>query len=324
MFIKLDWQHNLYLHPQNTLTFGVDFKKETGQSEYISFNPWGKVASTFPNHQAHSAGFYLQDFIRLQPYFFCQVGFRWDHYSHFGSVVTYRLTPSIILPLTRTQLKMSFGSGFKAPSLYQLYAPPSLYGPIGNEDLQPEKSRGWEIGCHQPFFKNKTQLALTFFSQDYDNLIQFDFFRGYINTGKARSRGWEISGSTILFNHFQVTLDYTHLQARDRQTNQPLLRRPATRLNLGLHFNIKEKLRTTLLLLYYGQRDDLDYSLWPPRRVTLSPFKLVNFNISYTFLPQLQVFLRMENLLNEQYELVKGYGTYGFSVYLGLKSKIEF
>ena len=323
-FLKLEWQNNLYLHPQNTLTFGVDYKKEIGQSEYTGLTPWGKISSTFPAQQAYSYGFYLQDFIRLQPYFFCQVGFRWDHYFHFGSVLTYRFTPSLILPYTQTQLKLSLGSAFKAPSLYQLYAPPSLFGPIGNENLRPEKSRGWEIGFHQPLLNDKTQLALTYFCQDYENLIQFHFLKGFINTGQARSRGWEFSGKTYVFNHLQLTCDYTHLRARDRQTNQPLLRRPSTRLNLGMNYSLKEKFIAALWLSYYGSRPDTDYSSWPPRKVTLSPFKLVNFHFAYNFLPSLQVFLRIDNLFNEQYELIKGYGTYGFSLYLGIKSRISF
>ncbi|RLE03077.1 MAG: TonB-dependent receptor [Candidatus Aminicenantes bacterium] len=322
-FLKLDWQHNLYFHPQNTLTFGLDYKKELGLSDYTALSPWGKTISIFPQQQARSWGFYLQDFLRLPPYFFCQVGFRWDHYLHFGSVLTYRLTPTVFWPATQTQLKLNLGSAFKAPSLYQLYAPPSFFGPIGNENLQPEKSRAWEIGLHQYLFKDKTHVGLTFFSQDYENLIQFDFLRGFINTGRARSQGWSIAIKTHLFHHLQLNCNYTHLRARDRQTNQPLLRRPAARLNLGVSYNLKEKLTASLWLNYYGSRWDTDYAHWPPRRVALSAFKLINLHFGYNFWSSCQIFLRLDNLLNEQYELIKGYGTYGFSIYLGIKSKIS-
>ena len=322
-FVHLDWQHNLYLHPNNTITFGIDWKQESGQSEYTSFNAWGNYNSFFPQEKAHSVGFYGQDFIRIEPYFFSQIGIRWDKYAHFGTAFTYRLSPTIIFPATNTQLKLSLGSAFKAPSLYQLYAPGSTFGPIGNPHLQPEKSKGWEVGIQQTLMSpDKLQLNLGYFSQNFTNLIQFDYAQGYINTGRARSRGWEVSSQLNLKETVQVHLNYTHLQSLDLQTNEPLLRRPQELLNARLLLQIKKNIHSTITFTYYGQREDLDYSTWPASRVSLSPFKLLNFNTSYNLNPHLQLFLKIDNLLDEKFELIKGYGAYGLSIYLGVKSTI--
>lgn len=318
-FIHFDWQHNLYLHPTNTLTFGMDWKQEEGQSEYQSFNPWGNYNSIFPERKARSLGFYLQDFIRIKPFFFSQLGIRWDKYTQFGSALTYRLSPTIIFPATSTQLKLSLGSAFKAPSLYQLYAPGSMFGPIGNINLKPEKSLGWEVGIHQSLLLTpQLELRAVYFSQNFKNLIQFDYARGYINTGQARSRGWEISSQLYLKEIFRISLDYTHLQSLDLQTNKPLLRRPQSQLNCRLFLQVKKNLQSIITFSYYGERDDLDYSTWPVSRVSLSPFKLINLNTTYNLTPRLQLFLKINNLLHEKFELIKGYGSYGLSIYLGV------
>jgi len=103
---------------------------------------------------------------------------------------------------------------------------------------------------------DKLQLNLGYFSQNFTNLIQFDYAQGYINTGRARSRGWEIntgrarsrgwevSSQLNLKETVQVHLNYTHLQSLDLQTNEPLLRRPQELLNARLLLQIKKNIHS--------------------------------------------------------------------------------
>lgn len=82
--------------------------------------------------------------------------------------------PLHIFKETGTKIKGTFGTGFKAPSLYQLFAPPTLWGPIGNKNLNPEKSKGWDFGIEQDLFKERLFLGATLFRNDFKDLIQFD------------------------------------------------------------------------------------------------------------------------------------------------------
>jgi len=73
-----------------------------------------------------------------------------------------------------------------------------------------------------------------------------------------------------------------------------------------------------LSLIHIGKREDQDFSTWPATRVTLPDYTLFNSVISYDINRQIQVSLRMDNILNEKYEMIKGYGTPGRSAHLGL------
>jgi vitamin B12 transporter len=81
--IKLDWQHNFYLHPTNTLTFGVDLQQERGESKYISEGQWGPFESLFPLQKAGTTGVYIQDQIRFSGRLFVTLGIRLDSHSQF-------------------------------------------------------------------------------------------------------------------------------------------------------------------------------------------------------------------------------------------------
>lgn len=71
-------------------------------------------------------------------------GVRYDNNEKFGSILTYRFAPMYFIEISNTKLKSSLGTGFKAPSLFNLFAP--YYG---NLDLKPEKKFCWDLGFEQ-------------------------------------------------------------------------------------------------------------------------------------------------------------------------------
>jgi vitamin B12 transporter len=111
---------------------------------------------------------------------------------------------------------------------------------------------------------------------------------------------------------------YTRTKTRDLQTGEELLRRPEDRLTAGLDIEWG-KAFLNLSVSHTGRRWDMDYSLMPSSKVVLQAFTLLNSVMSYDITPHIRVFLRMENILNTRYELVKGYGTQGRSIFAGLK-----
>ena len=233
--------------------------------------------------------------------------------------MTFRLASAYIFQTSGTKIKASLGTSFKAPSLYQLYAPGTYFGPIGNKNLRPGKSLGWDAGIEQPLFGERMRLAATYFQNNFENLINFDFVQGYTNIGKAESKGIEIELEGRLNKSLFLRAPYTRLDAKDKIAGAALLRRPKNILSASLSLSFFKKGRASFSCNYVGQREDMDFWAWPSRAVTLSPYSLLNGLISYDLSPRVQVFGRMDNILDEQYEMVFGYGTLGFSAQAGVK-----
>ncbi|NIM90472.1 MAG: TonB-dependent receptor [Candidatus Aminicenantes bacterium] len=316
---KVDWQNNLFLHETHTLTLGVDHQQEQGESEYHSEGLWGPYSSLFPLKQASITGLYLQDQIRLAHRFFATVGVRLDSHSLFGSAATYRLAPAYFIEKSGTKLKATFGTGFKSPSLYQLYATATSFGPIGNEDLRPEKSLGWDLGIEQFLLEERVFLGVTYFHNDYKDLIDFDFLQGYLNIGKAESKGAELYLRADPADKLRLRASYTRLEAQDKKTRIPLLRRPKHKFTANISYQFLEKGRLYLSLIHLGKREDLDFSAWPAARATLPGYTLLNASVSYNIKARVQFFFRLDNILDVEYENILGYGTPGFSAFGGLR-----
>jgi vitamin B12 transporter len=319
---KLDWQNNLFLHKSNTLTFGAEYQQEQGESSYHSESIWGPSTSFFPLKKAENTGIYIQDQMRLAGMFFLTAGIRLDSHSRSGHSTTYRIAPAFFIQQTNTKLKATYGTGFKSPSLYQLYAPTNNWGPIGNENLKPEETTSWDVGIEQDLWDGKVHLGGSYFSSRFENLIEYDYTMGYINIATASSKGVEFLLEFLPAENLVFSVSYSHIVAKDQNTGEPLLRRPKDKFTASLNVRFLEKGRFTLSLTHIGARDDQEWIDWISTRVQMDPFTLVNAVCSYDIHPAIQLFLRLDNILDQQYELIKGYGTPGFSVFGGFKIQL--
>ncbi|MFH1081257.1 MAG: TonB-dependent receptor, partial [Pseudomonadota bacterium] len=238
-----------------------------------------------------------------------------DH-SMFGTEATYRLTASYLIKQSQTRLKGTYGTGFKAPSLYQLY---SQYG---NRNLEAAKSKGWDIGFEQPLLAKKIFLGLTYFGNDFDNMIQFDSVQSkYRNIAAAATQGVEVALSVQPLKELALRLGYTYTDTEDKTTGERLLRRPRHRLAFDANYRFRGKGNVNLGIVYVSQRDDnyFDNMTYSTTRVSLGGYTLVNLAASYDLTRNLQLFGRIENLGNTHYEEVAGWGTPGIGAYGGVK-----
>jgi len=317
--LKFDWQHHLQLHKTNALTFGLEYEREEGKSKYYWESLWGPGQSIFPKKTANIKGYYIQDEIKLWDRLFATLGIRIDDHSRFGSETAYRVAPAYLIKETDTKIKGTFGTGFKAPTLYQLFASATLWGPIGNKDLKPEKSKGWDFGVEQNFFKNRVTLGATYFRNDFKDLIQFDWGQGYINIAKAKTEGVELFASAKPIDDLTLRINYTYTDTEDKTTGEALIRRPKNKIGFDINYHFLNNGNVNLGVIYVGKRDDLDFSISPSRRVKLDQYTLVNLAVSYDITKNFQLFGRVENLLDKEYEEVKGFGTPGLSFFGGMK-----
>jgi vitamin B12 transporter len=313
---KIDWQHNLYLHPTNTVTAGIEYQQEWGESTYSWESLWGPGESSFPGKSARTTGFYLQDSIKIQDTFFMTLGVRFDHHDRFGTETTYRIAPALLLK-SGTKLKATYGTGFKAPSLYQLYAPATAWGLVGNQNLEPEKCNGWDIGIEQFLFNDRLTISFTYFQNNFEDLILYDFIQGYININQADTKGFEIFMSAGPLRNLTINGSYTYTDATDKETGEQLLRRPKHKANLTFNLRLFKKANANLFIIYVGKRLDL----FPYPTITEAPaYTLFNLAASYQLSKNIEVFGRIDNLLDQDYEAVLGYGTPGRSAYIGIKA----
>jgi len=312
---KLDWQNNIYLLEHNLITFGVETETEKANTEYISYSQWGPWESTFPEQAATTTGIYLQDQININNSFFATAGIRYDNHEKFGGKTTFRIAPAYFISATGTKIKFTYGTGFKSPSLYNLFDPA-----YGNSDLRPEESDGFDAGIEQYLWNNKIILGVTYFSTNYENLIGFDANYVSININKAEAKGFEVTASLIDFNSFSAYASYTYTDAKDKSENgdKALLRRPENKVTFSLDYNWQNKLNANAQLRYIGEREDEDFSVWPSNRVTLDAYTVVDLAVSYKLFDYLKLNARIENLLDTDYEEVLFYGTLGRSFYGGV------
>ena len=137
-----------------------------------------------------------------------------------------------MLPFTETKLKASYGTGFKAPSVSELFQNFPDFNFFANPNLKPEESSGYDVGFEQPVFNDLVRFGSTYFHNDITNLIvtatnRRHLLPSYANVGRATTEGTE---NFVLFNvssrFASLGTDYTFTRAIDASTGIELLRRP--------------------------------------------------------------------------------------------------
>ena len=316
---KLDWQNNIFLRAGNTLTAGFELEEEKGRSDYVSESAWGIVESRFPSARAGSAGVYLLDHWEIGERFFVTAGVRADNHSHAGPAVTFRIAPAYLIAATGTRLKATIGTGFKSPSLYQLFAPGTSWGPVGNPSLRPERATGWDAGIEQSFMEDRVVLGLTWFENSFRDLVDFDFQAGYVNIGRARTKGLEASAEARPADGVRLGASYARLSARDEDAGTELLRRPRDKFSADAAVRFFGRFDLTVTALWVGRRLDRDFSAFPYQTVMLPGYVLLDAVLAIAVGSRLDLFARVNNILNTRYETVWGYGAPGLTVRTGFR-----
>jgi len=299
----------------------------------IQLNPWFKIiegadyeedgartnADPTIRHSVDLAGAFAQVMAEPVKGLALTGGGRIDDNSAFGDFNTYRFTGAYQVADTGTILRSSYGTGFRAPSLYELYAPYSFGTPVGNPNLKPETSQSFDAGIEQPFWRGRFRLNATYFELDTDNQIQFIYQEGYVQVpGVTHRNGLELSAKAAATPFGDLTLAYTYIDAR-YPSGIPVIHVPRAALSVG----IDTVLFDTVKMNVTGKLVDglTDYNFTTNQYVNLNDYFLLSAKLSYDIKPGVSVYLRGENVLNETYETVLGYGTPRLSVFSGIAFK---
>ncbi|MFV0369592.1 MAG: TonB-dependent receptor plug domain-containing protein [Hyphomicrobiaceae bacterium] len=239
------------------------------------------------------------------------VGGRRDDHDAFGTFDTYRITGAYFIPRTDTKFRASYGTAFRAPSLYELYSP--LYG---TPDLDPEESDGWDAGIDQGFLGGKVKLSATYFRLDTENLITFVFSPTpcdcYVQTpGVTERQGVELTAGFQLMPNLFFGVNYTYTDTEEPDGTR-LIRVPKHALTLTGEYRPIDRL--SLLVSANIVDDTLDNG-----DIALDDYVLLNAKVSYDLNKNVSAYIRGENLLDQEYQTVIGYGTSDLAVYGGLR-----
>ncbi|MFN3478847.1 MAG: TonB-dependent receptor plug domain-containing protein [Thermodesulfovibrionales bacterium] len=296
----VDWQHNLYLGDYYTLTAGMEFREEKGDNR--------ENFSESINNRA----FYLNNrFSLFKEYLILNAGLRYDDHERAGSKLTYRVGGLYNLKDLDMRIRGSYGTGFRAPSFNELFFP--FYG---NLNLKPEETKAWEIGLEKKMLKGDLTLTITYFDQRYKDLIQTDPNTWTAsNIAKAAVKGVETALRIKLSEVLQLSGGYTYLDSEDKETGEPLTRRPKDKFNASIAYSRKD-LSMLADFIFVGRRFDSSV------KKALSSYFVTNISVSYKLNKAITIFSRIENLFDTDYEEAGTYGTPKFSAYGGIRLNI--
>ena len=281
------------------LQFGADYTHETSDSNFSD-----KEANWI-------AGAFAQaDWSPIEA-LTLNAALREDHHSEFGNYTTGRLTAAYALP-TATVLRASLGNGFRAPSNFELFDPFS-----GNPDFKPETSLSADVGFEQGFFGGRGTATATYFWLQIDDLIEYDNATGiYFQTGgNSKSQGLELSAAYALTDVVTLSGTYTYTDAR-KPDGSRRDRVPLHVFNFGLDGNATDRVTLGLGLRYVSGYVDtagpvdtccFDEDYW-----------VANARVAYALTDEAALYLRAENLFDEQYQTARGYSTSDRAFYFGV------
>ena len=300
----------------HNLTGAFDWKRETYQNLPIGapspindrreLETTGLVASYDINWQNLNAG----------------IAVRQDQNDTFKDATTYRLQASY--KMDNTRLRATAGSGVKNPTNFELFGfDPGTF--IGNPGLKPEKSVGWDIGIDQQLLDGNIRLTATYFRAELEDEIFTAFLPGFISTPKNRTTTSDRQGIELTLEarleKWSLDAAYTYLDATENGLEE--VRRPPHIASLNVSYEFDERTSMTLSARYNGAQTDNEFIFATPEDfVSLKAYTLLNLNANYRVTDNIELFGRVENLLDEEYEEVFSFSSPGITAYAGIKASL--
>lgn len=316
---KFEYQSSYFFRPSSAIT--VAFEREE-----LTFENRG-ASPDAPRNQAQKE---TQDSAIAEyrgsvgKHFYYSLGLRHDNNERFDDAMTYRATGAYLIPDIGTRIHASLASGVTNPGFFELFGffPGSF---VGNPDLEPEKSRGFDIGIEQSFWADKVELDLTYFSADLEDEIitTFDpatFLSSVDNLDQDSDRqGIELSVAGHITDWFWLSGSYSYIDASEPEGTAEL-RRPEHIASLNAAFRFLDgRARLNIAMNHYGEQEDAEFIFATPEtRVMLDPYTLVTISGSYDFSEKIRFHGRLENVTDEDYEEVFSYRAPGFGAFGGL------
>lgn len=303
---QIDFQNLFVISERHKLVAGMSFDNVHANRVHDELSWWGGASSGTISHTTRSYAGYGQYEFTPTPRATFNAGLRVDSYNALGSELTYRVGARYTVPVTETILRANLGTGFRVPSLMDLY-----YPGYNNPDLQPERSIGWDVGFEQPLFDNKLRVGANYFQNQFDNLITYDPAKYMpMNVQKAETIGVESFATWTPLTPLTVRGSYTWLPtAEDQFQNRRLNYRPRHSSDVNVHYQFLKRFGAMFHTRVASAHNE--------GTVKSGSYFKMDLGLSYDVCKHFTVFGRIENLTDEQYAEVNGYPSLGRTLWGG-------
>lgn len=237
----------------------------------------------------------------------------------FDNATTWRVGAAYDLQALNGRVRASVGEAVKNPGVFELYGFfPAFF--TGNPDLQPETSQGWEIGFEQDLLDGRARWSAVWFSSELENEIFTDFgvFPATARNanGQSSREGLELEGQFDVSDAISIFASASFLDSEEGGVDE--IRRPEQLGSLTISWAPRDSdWYAAASLDYTGEQGDTDFGSFTP--VTLDAYTLVSGQISRRMGENLSLYVRGENLLDEEYQDVFGYHTRGRGAFIGVR-----
>ena len=312
---------NVSLTKHIDLLVGTEYRQQSSGQEYFSTGPFGPYTAPVLTHDsarvnqfAVYASFVAKDIAGFN----LELGGRYNNFNKYGNVFTFSFNPSYAIS-KKVKLFVNVASGFKTPSLYQVYS--EFHNP---GELDPEKSLSFEGGVQ--FKKENVNLRAIYFIRNIkDNIVFFnsgppDYLSYYVNADEQKDKGFELEAS-VYFGKMKLNANYTNLDGKiqSRENNKDtayfnLYRRPRQSINLNLGIPVCKRIYLNTGVQSVGRRTDVFGGL---------PFEMpayFTWNLYATFAPvkNIKIYADLKNITDEKYFEVNGYNSRRFNFMAGV------
>ncbi len=238
-------------------------------------------------------------------------GIRADDHNRFGSETTGRVAAAFAATDSLV-LRASWGQGFKAPSIFQSTYICTFCGLTEpNRDLKPESSESFDIGLDWVSPDGRSSAGIALFDQDVENQIDFSYTAGYDNIVLVESQGFEIYGGFQVTDWLGLSANMAYIDAQDGDGN-PLSRIPEYTGELSFLLDPEGPYSGAVIVRYNGEEPNTDGT-------ELDNWARIDLTGSYELTEKVELYGRVENLFDEEYQQILGYGTPGLSGSVGVR-----
>jgi vitamin B12 transporter len=304
------WVNTLRYSDQYWFDAGADYRNEAGESEgYLEFSGFA-IPTDFALDRS-TKGLFLQVHSQPSQQLLIRGSVRYDTPDDFSNETTVNLGLHYDLG-ARIRLSANWGEGFKLPSFFALGHPL-----VGNPDLRPETSTSWDASLAYTAY-NGFLLKGTYFSNDYEDLIDFDseLFVN-INRDQVETRGAELQLAWTAEDSFDLQAQITYTDIEVKGSSTPLLSRPQWRAGATALWRFSPDWNTAFDYQWTGEQYASSLHTGQSVIETLDDYHRIDWSLRWLRSKHFSVELTMENILDKDYQTAVGFSSPGRAARLG-------